>query len=123
MHPDHRATARLVTDASYMASLPLVEADGEPADPDTVYYFGKEASEFEPTTFVDVTGYVDEKVAAVRSHESQVEFLRVHGGIDSGHDDVVEEVRARARTVGSRVGATHAEGFRPLQVSTREYLD
>lgn len=122
MHPDHRTTSRLVTDAYYMASLPLVDANGSPVDPENVYYFGKPTSEFEPTTFVDVTGFVDAKVEAIRQHESQVDFLQAHGGIDAEFDDVVEDVRARARTLGSRVGATYAEGFRPLHETSREYL-
>lgn len=121
-HPDHRATATLVSDAYYMASLPLVETEHPPVDPDNVYYFGKVTSSFDPTTFVDVSGFVDAKVEAIRHHESQVEFLRAHGGIDDETADVIEDVRARARTVGRRVGAPAAEGFRPLHEPSREYL-
>lgn len=121
-HPDHRATSRLVSDAYYMASLPLVDAGGAPMDPDNVYYFGKATSGFDPTTFVDITGYLGAKVVAVQAHESQLEFLRDHGGIDSGFDDVAEDTRARARTLGRRVGASHAEGFIPLQEISQAYL-
>lgn len=122
MHPDHRVTSRLVTDAYYMASLPLVDPGGEPTDPDNVYFFGKPTSSFEPTTHVDVTGFMERKVEAIQQHESQVEFLQDHGGIDDEFDDLVAGVRAEGRTLGKQVGATFAEGFRPLHGTTREYL-
>lgn len=121
-HPDHRATSQLVTDAYYMASLPKVDAGGEPVDPENVFYFGKPTTSFEPTTFVDVAGFLDDKLAAIRQHESQVAFLRDHGGVDTGFDGVVEDVRARARALGSRVDATAAEGFQPLHETSRAYL-
>ena len=122
MHPDHRTTSELVTDAYYMTSLPLVETDHPMCDPDNVYFFGKPTSAFEPTTFVDVTGYESTKVEAIESHESQVEFLDEHGGIDSEFDDLVDGVLAENRTLGRQVGATYAEGFAPLHESTVEFL-
>ncbi|MFB6155541.1 MAG: PIG-L deacetylase family protein [Haloferacaceae archaeon] len=123
MHPDHRATSRLVTDAYYMASLPLVDVGGAACDPDNVYYVGKPTSSFEPTVSVDVTGYLDAKVRAVEQHESQVAFLAAHGGIDAEFDDLEEDVRAEARSLGKRVGVRYAEGFRPLHEQARAYLD
>lgn len=123
MHPDHRATSRLVTDAYYMASLPLVETDCEPCDPDNVFYFGKPTSEFEPTTFVDITGYEEQKGEAIESHESQVAFLDEHGGIDEEFDDLVGGVVAGNRSLGRRVGTTYAEGFAPLHESANDYID
>jgi bacillithiol biosynthesis deacetylase BshB1 len=122
MHPDHRVTSRLVTDAYYMASLPLAETDHEAWDPDNVYYFGKPTSEFEPTTFVDTSGYVDRKLEAIDRHESQVDFLQEHGGIDAEFDNLLEGVRAEAVTLGRRVGAESAEGFVPLHESASGYL-
>ena len=122
MHPDHRATSRLVTDAYYMASLPLVDVEGEPCDPDNVYYFGKPTSSFEPTIRVDVSDFMDAKARAVAQHESQVAFLQEHGGIDAEFGDLEEDVRAEARSLGKQVGARYAEGFRPLHEQAREFL-
>jgi len=122
MHPDHRASSRLVTDAYYMASLPLVETEHPPHDPDNVYFFGKPTAEFEPSVFVDVTEYQDVKEEAIDCHESQVEFLQEHGGIDAEFEHLMEGVRAEARVLGKRTGARFAEGFEPLHESAREYL-
>jgi bacillithiol biosynthesis deacetylase BshB1 len=122
MHPDHRVTSRLVTDAYYMASLPLVDVDGQPWDPRNIYYFGKPTSSFEPSVFVDVTGYLDRKEAAIECHESQVEFLGEHGGIDAEFDDLVEGVKAENTTLGRKCGVNSAEGFEPLHETASEYL-
>ncbi|RQG99227.1 PIG-L deacetylase family protein [Natrarchaeobius oligotrophus] len=122
LHPDHRVTSRLVTDAYYMSSLPLVETDHEPSDPDNVYFFGKPTSSFEPTVFVDVSGYEDRKAAAIDHHESQVEFLEEHGGIDAEFDNLIEGVAAEDATLGKRTGAASAEGFVPLHEQADEYL-
>ena len=114
MHPDHRETARLVTDAYYMASLPLVKTAYPPCDPTNIYYFGKPTSSFEPTVLVDIDGFEDRKADAIESHASQVEWLNEHGGIDSEFDDLVDGVIAENRALGRRVGVTYAEGFSVL---------
>ncbi|MFC4405521.1 PIG-L deacetylase family protein [Haloarchaeobius iranensis] len=123
MHPDHRATAGLVTDAYYMASLPLCETDHPPCDPDNVYHFGKPTSSFEPETFVDVSDHLDRKLDALERHESQVEFLVEHGGIDAEFDNLAESLRAEGLVLGKQAGCTAAEGFVPLHETARDYLD
>ncbi|UPM42977.1 PIG-L deacetylase family protein [Halocatena salina] len=122
MHPDHQATSRLVTDAYYMASLPLVETEHPPCDPDNVYFFGKPTSTFEPTCLVDISGYEDRKTEAIKQHDSQVEFLTEHGGIDAEFDNLIDSVRAEDMVYGTQVGADAAEGFLPLHELAQEYL-
>lgn len=123
MHPDHRATSRLVTDAYYMSSLPLVETDAEPHDPSNVYYFGKSTSSFDPDFFVDIDGYEGRKEAAIEAHESQVEWLQAHGGVDAEFDNLLDSVRAEARVLGRQTGARFAEGFTRLHESATAYLE
>jgi bacillithiol biosynthesis deacetylase BshB1 len=122
MHPDHQTTARLVTDAYYMTSLPLVETEHAPCDPDNVYYFGKPTSTFEPSFFVDTSGYEEQKHEAIEQHESQVEFLTEHGGIDAEFDNLLEGIRAEDTVLGKQAGASSAEGFVPLHDVSRDYL-
>jgi bacillithiol biosynthesis deacetylase BshB1 len=122
MHPDHRVTSELVSDAYYMASLPLVETENPPHDPENVYYFGKPTSTFEPNTYVDITGYTDRKERAIECHESQVEFLQQHGGIDAEFDDLLRNVRAETRVYGNEAGVDHAERFLSLHETSTAYL-
>lgn len=122
MHPDHRATSTLVTDAYYMASLPLVGTDHDPHDPRNVYFFGKPTSSFTPREFIDISAYQDHKERAIRAHESQLTFLESHGGIDAEFDDLVTRVRARGRVLGAQAGVEFAEGFTKLHEDAATYL-
>ncbi len=123
MHPDHQATSRLVTDAYYMTSLPLVETDHDPWEPNNVYYFGKPTSSFDPEYYVDISDHLSAKEDAILQHESQVEWLEAHGGIDAEFDGLVEGVRAQGRTLGRTRGVAFAEGFVPLHRSADDYLE
>lgn len=123
MHPDHQATSRLVTDAYYMASLPLLETDAPPHDPDNVYYFGKSTSSFTPEFFVDIGEYEAQKEEAIERHESQVAWLQEHGGIDAEFDNLLDAVRAEARVLGRQTGTSFAEGYRRLHESASAYLE
>lgn len=121
-HPDHRITSKLVSDAFYLASLPLAESDYGPVDPDNLFYFGKETSGFEPSLFVNISEHFGTKETAIRCHESQFDFLKEHGGIDREFDDLLIEVEARAKNYGRRTGVSYAEGFDPLHTVAQEFL-
>jgi LmbE family N-acetylglucosaminyl deacetylase len=114
MYPDHRTTSRLVTDAHYMASLPLLETEHTLCDPENVYYFGKPTSDFDPEVFVDTSGYEETMGRAIAVHESQGAWLQEYGGIDAEFENPFEAVRAKKRALGRIVGAASAEGFVPL---------
>lgn len=123
-HPDHRATAHLVTNAYHMASLPALETDHPPHDPRNVFYVGSPTAgyDFDPTLFVRVDDQQATREEALKRHESQVEFLEQHGGLDGSVDSLVEEVRAQARVLGKRAGCRYAEGFVPLHDRAVDYL-
>jgi len=123
MHPDHRTTSRLVTDAYYMASLPMAETNHPAHDPDNVYFFGKPTSSFEPDVIVDIAGYQEAKEEAFFQHESQVAWLEEHGGIDAEFENIVENMRAEARVLGRTAGVEFAEGFQRHHDTAVGYLE
>ncbi len=69
-HPDHVRASRLVTDASFYAGLRSLETGRPPHRPQQVVYF---PSTFvaEPSFLVDVTGFLQIKLAAIRAFRSQ----------------------------------------------------
>ena len=120
---DHNEVSKLVFEASFHATLPLLETD-RPAHSrvtpiyymDTVFGVG-----FVPTEYVDVSDVIDVKARALECHRSQLAWLRDHDGID-----VVEQMRTSTRYRGMQCGVEYAEGFVPcrawLRGTTRRLL-
>lgn len=75
-HPDHRYTAELVQDASYMLMVPNVvpEVPALRYNP-VVLYWGdafKTPTPFKPAIVVDITSVFDKKIDMLYEHESQM---------------------------------------------------
>jgi len=107
-HRDHRHAGRLALDAVYPYArdrlhFPEVLAEGfKPHKVREVYLMGHT----EPDTFVDVSGTMDRKLAALRCHASQ---LKDFSGVEG-------LVRQRAADVGKPHGYTYAEAFRVIDL-------
>jgi LmbE family N-acetylglucosaminyl deacetylase len=114
LHPDHRNAGFLCTDGVVAARDPHFFKDqGLPHHrPSAILLFECE----EPDLAVDVTGFVDAKVAALLEHRSQ--FVTTHDITDA--DDAAQVARFRRHiddrlaANGARVGVRHAELFRLL---------
>ncbi len=110
-HPDHRATCRLVSDAYYLCSLPLLQSAHPWHGVGEVYFF--DAGEAD--TYVDITDTLELKTQAAACHRSQYEdWLVVHdAGVDRGGlPDFRARLRERAAFHGHRCGVRYAEAFR-----------
>jgi len=107
-HRDHRHAGRLALDAVYPYArdrlhFPELLAEGwQPHKVREVYLMGHE----EPDLFVDITGTMEQKLAALRCHQSQ---LKDFAGVEA-------RVRERAADVGKPHGYTYAEGFRAIHL-------
>lgn len=88
-HPDHRATAQLVQDASYMVIVPSVCPQHPVPSQVPVILFAhdsfKTPCQFQPAVAIDIDGVMDEKIEMMAFHESQFfEWLaHVRGLLDS----------------------------------------
>jgi LmbE family N-acetylglucosaminyl deacetylase len=113
---DHNEVSKLVFDASFMATLPLLETGRPHHDTVTPIYYMETVSGlgFSPTEFVDVSGVIETKVAMLEAHESQLTWLRDHDGVD-----IVEQMRTAARFRGQQCGVEYAEAFAPCLVWLR----
>jgi LmbE family N-acetylglucosaminyl deacetylase len=92
-HQDHRAAAAATLSAARHSSRVL-------------HYRSPSTVRFEPTVFVDISAYLDRKLAALGCHVSQVE------GSSMVEPDVVA---ASARHFGAQARVRYAEAFAPAR--------
>ena len=113
---DHNEISKLVFDASFLATLPLYETAKPPHSLVTPLYYMETVMGlgFSPTEFVDVSEYIDTKVAMLAAHESQLAWLRDHDGVD-----VVEQMKTVTRFRGQQCGVAYAESFVQCQTWLR----
>jgi len=107
-HPDHRASARLVRDALFLATVPHVHTES-PALESTpsLYWMDTGAAAFQPTDYVDVTDVYAEKEELLALHRSQWEWISDHSGVE-----IAEPMRVTNRFRGMACGVRYAEAFR-----------
>jgi LmbE family N-acetylglucosaminyl deacetylase len=107
-HTDHRAAGMAAVDAVYPAArnamaFPWLARDGlEPWTVRRLYLSWSNS----PTAWVDVTGTLDRKLAALREHASQ---LRNPEGLE-------ERIREWAREEGAAIGVEAAEAHRVIVI-------
>ena len=109
-HPDHAAAARIVAKATFLAALQRFEADGEAHRVGRVIRYSRHHW-FTPSFVVDVSEFVEEKLAAVRCYASQ--FTREAPGPKTpiSAPDFFDDVRASMRFHGRGIGALYGEPF------------
>lgn len=120
---DHNQASQLVFETSFLATLPLLQTKhphhGTVAP--LLYMDTIAGLQFEPSEFVDITDYLETKLAMFSEHRTQLEWLRDHDGVD-----MLEQLRTVARFRGLQCGVQYAEGFRPcnvwLRATTRRLL-
>ena len=111
-HRDHRAVGITVTDAVYPFARDhlhfpehITREGLEPHKTRELWYWGMD----EPEIIVDVTGCIDQQIAALIRHESQVPGFNVPKG-----ETIGQRVRHRAAEVADGYDFTHGAVFRRL---------
>jgi LmbE family N-acetylglucosaminyl deacetylase len=111
-HADHRAAGIAAVDAVYPAArnamaFPWLARDGlEPWTVRRIYL----AWSNHPTAWVDVTGTLDRKLAALREHASQIR----------NPDELESRIREWAREEGQAIGVDAAEALRVIVIEEDE---
>ncbi len=109
-HPDHRAAGQAALDAvAPAAAMPLLWPEvGEPHRVRKVYIYGNS----EPNEWIDITGTIERKIAALKQHASQM-----------GDWDPTERIKGWNAEVGQEHGMEYAESFRVITLVQPETDD
>jgi LmbE family N-acetylglucosaminyl deacetylase len=102
----HRAMARLACDSWWQAGWPCSADLGEPWAAKRLYHFEVLHTMPEPTHLVDITATFEAKLEACRQFKVSQDLLA----------DLLNQVEARARFHGSKIGVKYAEAL------TRSYF-
>jgi LmbE family N-acetylglucosaminyl deacetylase len=114
-HPDHIHASNLVRDAAMLAGLKnLIGGKGEPWRPYRVLYF-LERYEVPPSFIVDISAAFEQKMRAVRVHESQFHGpnMAQYGGEQTSisRPEFLEVTEIKNRRWGAMIGAKYGEAF------------
>lgn len=115
-HIDHGKGAKLVSDACFLSGLMKIETEYENSKqeawrPKNVYHY-IQWKNLNPDIVVDITGYIDKKLEAVKAYETQ--FFKEDSKEPStpiSSDNFLDSITYRARDLGRIIGTEHAEGF------------
>ncbi len=115
-HIDHAKGSSLVSDACFLSGLRKIETwvAGKPQKawrPKHVYHYIQWKNS-EPDFVVDVSGFIDKKIKAVKAYGSQLydpKSKEPSSPISS--KNFLESITYRAQDLGRLIGVAHAEGF------------
>ena len=117
-HIDHGRASHLVSDACFLSGLVKVDTRMEGSDewqepwrPKQVYHY-IQWKNLKPDFVVDVTGFMDKKVAAIAAYASQFyDPASTSPDTPISSKNFRESIEYRAKDLGRLVGVDHAEGF------------
>lgn len=128
-HPDHGRAGWLTEEACFLSGLRMIptKVNGktqEPWRPHVIYHY-IQAYESKPDIVVDISGFFEKKMEAVRKYESQ--FYNPNSKEPQtfiSTPEFLELVRARALQHGQSIGVKYGEGFNTRrQVGARSLAD
>jgi len=115
-HPDHGKGGKLVSEACFLAGLRRIETswEGKPQEayrPETVYHYIQDRM-IEPDFVVDVSDFVDQKIASIKAFKTQFwdpESSEPKTPISG--EEFFEFITGRMAGFGRTIGVRYAEGF------------
>ena len=117
-HIDHARGSKLVSDACFLSGLVKIdtklEGDDqwqEPWRPKHVYHY-IQWKNLEPDFAVDVSGFMDKKMEAIKAYASQFYDPKSKDpDTPISSKNFTDSIEYRARDLGRLIGVEHAEGF------------
>ena len=115
-HIDHAKGSKLVSDACFLSGLRKLETklNGKAQEawrPKHIYHY-IQWKNIEPDFVVDVTGFIDTKIEAVKAYSSQLYDPKSKEPVSPiTSKNFLDSVTYRSRDLGRLIGAEYAEGF------------
>jgi bacillithiol biosynthesis deacetylase BshB1 len=116
-HIDHPKGSKLASDACFLSGLIKVKTtddhgnDQEPWRPRKVYHY-MQWKNVEPDFVVDVSGYLDQKLAAVLAYKTQFHQQDSNEPVTPiSTTNFKDSLTYRAQDLGRLIGTAHAEGY------------
>jgi N-acetylglucosamine malate deacetylase 1 len=118
-HPDHGRAAKLTADACFYAGLLKIETfneDGTPQQqwrPKVVYHYVQDRN-LKPDFVVDITPYIEQKIALVLTYRSQFYEANDQSGYlktPISGKEFLDFMYAKGRSFGRDIQVEYAEGF------------
>ncbi len=112
-HPDHANTCRIVREAARLATMARYdEAGGKKLERMPAIMHSLFSRRVVPSFIVDVSGFIEEKMASIKAHESQ--FYSPESSEPStriSERGFLDEIENRMRYFGSLIGVAAGEPF------------
>lgn len=127
-HIDHPKGSKLVSDACFLSGLMKFETslNGELQEawrPKRIYHY-MQWKNLKPDFVVDVTGFLDKKVASILAYSSQFYDPKSNEPeTPISNKNFIDSVTYRARDLGRFINTEHAEGFNAERYPAVRSLD
>lgn len=127
-HIDHSKGSKLVSDACFLSGLVKIETqlNGKVQDawrPKQVYHY-IQWKNIEPDFVVDVSGFIETKLTAVKAYSSQFyDPKSTEPSSPISSKNFLDSIVYRAQDLGRLIGTQHAEGFNTERYVAIENLD
>lgn len=115
-HPDHGRAGQLVSEACFLAGLRRIETsfDGQAQEahrPSAVYHYIQDRY-LKPDFVVDVTGFVDQKLEAIKAYKTQFyDPDSTEPQTPISGEEFFDFIKGRMLQYGRSIGVRYAEGF------------
>ena len=115
-HPDHPKGSKLVYEACFLAGLIKIETNYQGEDqkahrPKAVYHYIQDRH-IEPDFVVDVSEFVEQKIAAIKAYKTQFfDPNSTEPKTPISGEDFFDSIYGRMSNYGRQIGVKYAEGF------------
>jgi bacillithiol biosynthesis deacetylase BshB1 len=115
-HPDHPKGSKLVSEACFLAGLIKIETNYQGENqkahrPKAVYHYIQDRH-IEPDFVVDVSDFVEQKIAAIKAYKTQFfDPNSTEPKTPISGEDFFDSIYGRMSNFGRQIGVKYAEGF------------